>query len=270
AVGGRVLAQGLPTSQPNVLQIIREEVKVGQDADHVKTEAGWPSAFEKVKYPYFYIALVAMTGPTEAWFVVPFDSHAAMADDLKRSDEPTLAAELARLGKADAQHISSARRMTAVARKDLSRGAFPETAKQRFYEITTFRVRPGHEEQFAAAAKAYGAAAGRSAPNISYRVYEVIAGMPSPTYFVISSVTSFADFDKTLADGQALMKGATPQERTDFAKFDTEALISSATQRVRLDPEMSYVPKETRASDPGFWMPKKPLTTAAAKKPPQP
>jgi hypothetical protein len=264
---GTVSAQSLPTTQPNLLSIVREDVKVGQDADHVKTEAGWPAAFGKANHPYFYIALVAMTGQSEAWFVQPFDSHVAMGDDLKRSDEPTLAAELARLSHADAQHISATRRMTAVAMKDLSHGAFPETAKQRFYEITTFRIRPGHEEQFAAAGKAFGSAAGRAAPSMSYRVYEVIAGMPSPTYLVISSVSSFGDFDKGLTDGQAIMKGATAEERATLQKFDTEALISSETQRFRLDPEMSYVPKDTRAQDPAFWMAKKPTLTAAAKKP---
>src|SRR5438445_8756717 len=38
-VGGTTaFAQSLPTSQPNVLTIFREEVKIGHDADHVKTE----------------------------------------------------------------------------------------------------------------------------------------------------------------------------------------------------------------------------------------
>jgi hypothetical protein len=159
--------------------------------------------------------------------------------------------------------------MIAAARKDLSRGAFPDPAKQRFYEITTFRIRPGHDDQFAEAAKAYGAAAGRSAPGVGYRVYEIIAGAPSGTYFVISSVTSYADFDKMRTDGEALMKGASPQERAVFQKFDTEALITSETQRFRLDPEMSYVPKDTRASDPAFWMPKRPVSTAVKKAPPR-
>jgi hypothetical protein len=41
-------------------------------------------------------------------------------------------------------------------------------------------MRPGFEMPFAAAAKAYGSAPSRSAPKHSYRVYEVIAGMPAP------------------------------------------------------------------------------------------
>src|SRR5256885_938086 len=172
-VGGTTaFAQSLPTSQPNVIQIYREEVKVGHEADHAKTEAGWPAAFEKAKSPYFHIGLASLTGPTEAWFVVPFDSHSAIADSLKRrSDDPILAAELARLQRADAEHITSVRSIQAVARKDLSRGAFPDPGKQRFYEITVFRVRPGHEAEFAAAGQGEGAAGGRTAPAARHRGY---------------------------------------------------------------------------------------------------
>jgi hypothetical protein len=256
AFASTALAQSLPTSQPNILQIFREEVKVGHAADHVKVEAGWPAAFEKAQSPYTYIALVAMTGTPEAWFVSPFESHEAMADSLKREDEPTLAAELARLQKADAEHITTGRSILAMARKDLSRGAFPETAKQRFYEVTIFRVRPGHSRGFEAAAKAYGAAAGRGAPGTSYRVYEVMAGMPSPTYLVFSSVTSYGAFDKAMADDQATMKAATEEEMGTLQKFLAEGLVNSETIRFRLDPVMSYVPKDVRAQDPAFWMPK--------------
>src|SRR5206468_1508122 len=169
-VGGQLLGQGLPTSQPNMLQIFREEVKVGHEADHSKTEAGWPAAFEKAKFPYFSLGLVALTGTSEAWFLVPYESNQVMGDALRRqSDDPVLSAELARLSRADAEHITSVRSILASARKDLTRGAFPDPGKQRFWEVTMFRVRPGHEEAFTAAAKAYGAAAGRSAPNTAYR-----------------------------------------------------------------------------------------------------
>ena len=264
-LSGIVNAQGLPTSQPGLLQINREEVKFGHEADHVKTEAGWPAAFEKAKDPNFYIALSAMTGSSEVWFISPYDSHRAMADSLKRNAEPAMAAQLGALTRADAVHVSSARSIIAIGRKDLSRGAFPDTAKQRFYDITIFRVRPGHEDQFAAAAKAFGAAAGRAVPGMSFRVYEVIAGMPSPTYLAISSVTSFGEFDKAQADGEATMKAASAEERAALQKFDTEGAINTETQRFRLDPEMSYVPKETKAQDPAFWMPKKPAAAAPKK-----
>ena len=136
--------------------------------------------------------MVAITGAPEAWYVSPYASHAALGDSLKREDsDPVLSAELARLARVDADVITSVRRIHAVARKDLSHGVYPDLAKQRFFEITWFRVRPGHEGQFEAAAKAYGSATARAGTSAAYRVYEVVAGVPGPTYLIFSSVVSY-------------------------------------------------------------------------------
>ena len=253
-------AQGsLPTSQPNFLTIVREEVKLGRAGDHERIEAGWPAAYEKAKSPDYYLAYVSTTGRTEAWFVAPFDSYKALGESVKReNDNAVLSAELKRLQRADADVLNNLTIIQARGRKDLSMGAFPELAKTRLVEITIFRVRPGHERGFEDAAKAYGSAAKRSAPGTSYRVYEVIAGMPGPTYLVFSSTQSFADMDKAEEEGMATMKNATPEERTTLEKFSADGLVNVETQRFRIDPGMSYVPKETRAADPAFWMPKKP------------
>ncbi len=45
------LAQSMPTTQPNYLQIYREEVKLGHSADHVKVEAGWLAAVRTGEEP---------------------------------------------------------------------------------------------------------------------------------------------------------------------------------------------------------------------------
>lgn len=244
-----------------MLTIVREEVKVGRAAEHSKIEAGWPAAYEKSKSPYYYLALVSMTGPNEAWYVTPYESHAAVGDSLKREDtdtDPVLSAELARLSRVDAEVLNSSRVMQARARKDLSYGTFPDLAKVRFNEITIFRVRPGHEAQFEAAGKAYGAATKRAGVTSGYRVYEVIAGIPGPTYLIFSSVTAYSEFDQGMADGDKTMKGASAEEGAALQKFMLEGVINVETHRFRLDPAQSYVPKETRAVDPAFWMPKKP------------
>lgn len=253
-------AQGaLPTSQPNYLTIVREEVKLGRAADHERIEAGWPAAYEKAKSPDYFLAYVATTGRNEAWFVVPFDSQKAMGDSMRReSEDAALAAELRRLQRADADVLNSVTTIQAMARKDLSVGAFPDIAKTRFVEITIFRVRPGHERGFEDAAKAYGAAAKRSSPNASFRIYQVMAGIPGPTFLAFSSTESFADFDRAVQEDMAIMKGATPEELKTLERVSAEGLVNVETQRFRIDPVMSYVPKETRAADPAFWMPKKP------------
>jgi hypothetical protein len=248
------LSQGMPTSQPNMIPITREEVKTGHNAMHAAFEAGWPAAFAKAKSPYYYLAMVAMTGPNESWYVSPYASHAAYGESLKlESNDKVLAAELARLQKGDADHINSVRTLHAAARTDLSYGAFPDMALARFWEITTFRVRPGYEEAFADAAKAYAAAAKRAAPNASWRTYQVIAGLPGPTFFVFSSVQAFSEFDRSMAQDMEIGKAFTPQETELLQKFATAGLINAETQRFRLDPAQSYTDAATKDKDKAFW-----------------
>jgi hypothetical protein len=264
AIPASALAQSLPTSQPALLSITREEVKPGRAADHAKVEAGWPAAYEKVKSPDYYLALVSITGTNEVWYVSPYASHDAQGASMARDDEPTLAAELNRLSKADGDLLTGIRRWHARARTDLSYGTYPDLTKMRFWEITTFRVRPGHERHFAEAAKAYVAASGRANSKSAFRTYEVIAGAVGSTYLIFSSVASFADFDQTMGTDEAVMKAATTDEGTLLQKFMSEGVITVETQRFRLDPVQTYVSKEVRAGDPAFWLPKKPAAPKPA------
>jgi hypothetical protein len=248
-------SQAVPTSQPPLLTIVREDVKTGHGAMHAAHEAGWPAAFAKAKSTDYYLALVAMTGPNETWYVGPYASHAAWGESMKReAADPVLTAELQRLARMDADHINSIRNLHAMAMPELSHGAFPDLALTRFWEITTFRVRPGQEEAFAAAAKVYAAAAKRAAPNASWRTYSVIAGMPGPTFLIFGSVKAFAEFDAMMKEGADLSKAFTPDEIATLQK-SAGALISAETQRFRLDPMQSYVDAETKAKDPAFWNP---------------
>lgn len=250
------LAQGMPKSQPKLLTIVREEVKVGRAAEHARHEAGWPAAYEKAKSPDYYLALSSITGSPEVWYLIPAESHAQIAESMKRDDQdPILSAELARLALADAEFVHRVTTINAIARPDLSFGTFPELAKARFFEITQFRLRPGAGEVFEKAVKAYGAAMKRAAPNASYRTYQVIAGIAGPTVLVISSVENFGAFDKTMADDMAAFQGATPEEKAVFEKWG-DAVVSEETHRFRLDPQQSYVSKEVRAQDPAFWQAK--------------
>jgi hypothetical protein len=258
AVGaGRGMAQGIPTSQPPYILIAREYVKLGHGAEHARIEAGWPAAFAKAKSPTYYLAMVSLTGPSEAWFVTPYASHAAIADDMKQAASDTvLGAELQRLSRADAEMLTDARQIEAVARPDLSSGAYPNIGRQRFWEISVYRVRPGHEASFDAAAKAYGASAQRTAPGLSFRVYQVLAGMPEPTYLVFQSFVTYAQVDTAMAAGQKIMGGFTPDEQAAVGKFLTDGLLTVETNRFQLNATMSYVSDSVRATDPSFWKPK--------------
>jgi hypothetical protein len=248
------LAQGIPTTQPKFVHIFREQIKPGRSGEHAKWEAGWPAAYEKAKSPYNYIALQSITGPSEVWYVTPLANQAAYGEMVASEDkDPALATELERLNKGDAEFRAEESALQAVARPDLSHGAFPAVGKLRYYEITTFRIRPGHESAFFAATKAYKAVMARSAPNASWRTYDVVAGAPGGTFLIFSSVGAFADFDRMMADSETAMKGATPEETDVLGKFMKESVLNASTNRYRLDPGQSYVNAETKAMDPAFW-----------------
>ena len=249
-----VVAQGVPTTQPKFLHIFREQVKPGRAADHGKWEAGWPAAFEKAKFAYNYIALRSITGPPEVWYVSPLASQAAYGEMIAAEEkDAVLGAELDRLAKGDGEFLSGQSAIQAMALPDLSHGAFPNLGKARYYEITTFKVKPGHGDAWEAATKAYKAAAARSAPGASWRTYDVMAGAPGGTYLVFSSVGAYAEFDKMMAEGEATWKGMTPEEGAVLGKFMKESVISVSTNRYQIDPAQSYVNAETKAQDPAFW-----------------
>jgi hypothetical protein len=247
-------AQALPTTQPKILTIIREQIKVGHDAAHVLTESAWPAAYSAIKSPDVYLALTSMTGPGEVWFLSPRESYTAWAKSMARDEANTaLSATLDKAWVADAAHLDGTNMIEAVAVPELSHGTYPDLNHTRFWEITIWRVRPGHEDRFAEAAKTYGAIATRGAPGMAWRVYMVTAGMVGPTYLIFSSVQSFGDLDKAMATGDAMMKSATPAEMAILNKFSLESSVSTLTNRYRLDPKMSYVSAETKAMDPAFW-----------------
>jgi hypothetical protein len=258
AAGGAVAQapQGLPTAQPRFISIWREQVKVGRGEEHARIEAGWPAAYTRAKSPDYYLAMVSLTGTPEAWFVAPFASQAARGESLQReASDPVLSAELARLSRADADVVENLRIIEAVARPELSHGAYPELARQRFWEISVFCVRPGHGEEFAAAVTAYKTATERAGAGAGWRTYEVTGGMPSPTYIIFASVTAYGEFDKMMSDDMRIIQSATTEERATLQKFFKESAISYESNRFRLDPRMSYVSAEVRATDPVFWNP---------------
>jgi hypothetical protein len=253
-VSAAALAQAPPATQPKFLHIFREQVKPARMAEHAQWETGWPAAAEKAKSPYSYLALAAITGPQETWYVSSYASQAAYGESVAWDEaQPGLTTEYDRLAKGDSEFLADATGLQAVAVPELSHGAFPDIAKMRYWVISTFRIRPGHNEAWVAAVKAYKAAAARLAPSASWRTYSVVAGAPDGTYLTFSSVASFGEFDKLMAEGEATLKGMTPEESGVLGKFMKDSLLGLTRNRYRLDPKQSYVDAATKAKDPAFW-----------------
>ena len=124
--------------------------------------------------------------------------------------DAAMTAELERLSRAGCRGSERYPTIQAIARTDLSMGAYPDLAKQRFWEITVFRVRPGHDADLRRPPRRTSRRA-RSTPGAQFRTYEVIAGMPQPTFVLFSSVTSYGAFDQMLQDNVKTMQAFTPE-----------------------------------------------------------
>ena len=246
------------TPAPNYLQIFREEVKVGHGPAHGKTEAGWPRAFAKANWPTRYVAMTSVTGPSEAWYVTAWESVAAWEKDTAATAaNPALQAELDRLSAEDGQHLSNARSILLRYRADLSHRPGVNLPSQRYLSITVVRIRPGRNEDFEASRKITVEAHVKAGVNDNHSVFQVMSGMPSGTFLIISPMKSLATIDaNSQIHGQAYQDALGDAGRKRLAELSASGTISAETNYFAFSPAMSYPPKEYIDGDPAFWAPK--------------
>jgi hypothetical protein len=259
------------TPPPNIIQIFREEVKVGHGPAHARTEAGWPRAFAKANWPVHYLAVTSVTGPQEAWFIAGYESMAAWEQDQKSIEKNTaLQAEMDRLSEVDSQHLNGYRGVVARYRADLSHRPGVSMPNMRYFSIAIVRVRPGHNQEYEEVRKMVKAAHEKAGVNDNHSVFQVIAGMPNGTFLVITPMKSLAEMDSSAQlhgdNYRAAMGGEEGQKK--LGELVSASVITGETQIFSFSPAMSYPSKEWIAADPGYWKPKPVAKPAAAKEKP--
>jgi len=76
SLAGAQTSSPAPGTPPKVITIFREEVKVGKGAAHEKFETNFVRASARAKWPTHYLAMTALSGPSEAWYLTGYDSFA--------------------------------------------------------------------------------------------------------------------------------------------------------------------------------------------------
>lgn len=243
---------------PKVLQIIREEVKPGKGAAHEKIEAGWPAAFRKANGAGYYIAMTAVSGPNEAWFVGAWDSLAAAEKETKAYDDNAiLTAELQRLGAQDGELLSRISSQWALYREDLSYQPDVDIAKMRYFSIQTVRLNPGHRRDLVAANKLIIEMHQKAKMDEHWATYEVVSGAANSTFLIFFPMQSMADIDAgDLMHGKAYQDSVGEEGRARIADLQGAAIQSQETALFAFSPKMSYVSKVFSDRDPEFWNPK--------------
>ncbi|MGA2326982.1 MAG: hypothetical protein ABSH05_11920 [Bryobacteraceae bacterium] len=257
---GCVWAQ-TPTEPPAVLRITREVLKPGKGAAHEKTELMFVRAATKAKYPSHYLAMDAIAGPNEVWFLEANASFAAMEQADKVLEAEPFKTEWQQAATADGELLSGLSNVIAVYRKNLSYRADQGMAmlpKARYFSVQQIRVRPNSEKRLAEAIK--GLLTAYEAANVEQpiSVYQVMAGGPSGTYLVLEPMASLSEWDKWPVVMKSTREAMGESAFEQMGKTFAEIVEGSVRMLFSVSPKMSYVSKEFASADPDFWIPKPP------------
>ena len=257
-------AQDSATSgPPKVLVIYRETEKYGRHTGHVKNEVAYAQAVAASKSPGRFLAITAMSGPSEVWFLGMFDSYDAFEKTNKFDEQSSLRGQLQRLSEQDAEYVSEATQTVVRYDHKSSYGPPVNIAKMRYFEVTTIRVRAGHNKQWEDLVSLHNATAEKAKLDETDSFFDVTYGAPERTILIFTPRESLAQLDGVAGLGSKAFQdalGESGQKR--WAELVDASVASVRNDLYSFSPEMSYVPEAWVKADPSYWKPK---AAAAAK-----
>lgn len=264
-VGLGVAAAQETTPPPKVLGVFREFVKPGKaGAVHEKAESAFVQAMTRAKWPTHYLALNSLSGKPRALFLTGYDSFEAWEKDvLAQQANPTLSAELEKAGVADGEILSDADASALVYREDYSLHAAVDIPHMRYFAISLYRVRPGHDKDWDTLVKMVMAAYDKI-PNSHWATYQALYGQEGGTYVVFTPMKSAAEVDQSFAQDKQFEANMGEDGMKKFSELLASTIEFSQHNWFVFSPKMSYVADEWIKADPGFWKPKP--SAAAPKK----
>jgi hypothetical protein len=252
---------------PKVLTAFREFVKPGRGGMvHEKAESAFVQAVARAKSPTHYLAVGSLSGKPRVLFLTGFDSFEAWEKDINSTnDNPTLSAALDRAGFADGDLLSDVDAGAMILREDYSLRDAVDIAHMRYFEISAFHVRQGHDKDWDTLVKMYMTAYDKI-PDVHWATYQVVYGQDAGTYIVFNPMKSAAEIDRSFGQNKQFEAAMGEDGMKKLAELSAAAIESSQTNLFAFNPKMSYVSDEWVKADPGFWKPKA-AAPAGAKKP---
>ena len=243
-----------PSSPPPIIQRTREIVKVGRGDAHEANEHAWAAAYAKAKFPYYGIAMTAMTGSNDAWFMFGWPSFKAMDDaNIASSKDKELMTSVSGFALKDAEDISDAVSSFWMLRPELSYRDTVEWSKMHAYEMITVRARPGHNDDVKKIAEKIRATHMAAHTSAHWAMYQGGMGVPDGTFLVIIPHKTVADLDVGMREDAAFGKALGDVGAKELDKLSNDGVMSLQTDLFAVSAKMSYVSDDWRASDADFW-----------------
>jgi hypothetical protein len=253
---------------PKVLLLVHQQFRFGKEGERRKLEVAISRASEHLRVPNDWIDLESLSGPTEALFFDPFDSFAQL--DTAFADWGRIFAthpELARMQEEIKALVTSERTIIAVRRDDLGyRPQAIDLSKARFMRVLEVRLHPGRESDFVEAFRILSAAYERIKADMSWVVYQVNVGMPSPAFLVFVPMRVLKQNDDLLNWRNSIQEAEREDAAHQTEQIAREAYAATESNLYAISPAMSHVSKDFADGDPAFWSQK---PSAAAKPAPR-
>ena len=253
---------------PKVLVITREYTKPGKSGTpHEKTESAFVQAMMHTKWPTHYLAVESLSGKNRALFLTGYESFAAWEKDtLATQKNAALSAALDRAWAADGELLSETDGGTFAFREEYSLRPEVDIAHMRYFEISRFEIKQGHDKDWDELVKLVTAAY-KKMPDAHWATYSSVHGNPDGTYIVFSPMKSLAEVDKNWAANKDFEAAMGEDGMKKLAELSAAAIESSQTNLFAFNPRMSYPADEWVKADPDFWKAKAAAAPEAAKKP---
>ena len=266
---GIAMAQEATTPPPKVLQIIREFVKPGKGgAVHEKSESAFVQAFARAKWPTHYFAATALTGKPRVLFFVAYDSFEAWEkDSLATQKNAALSAALDRAQANDGELLSDTDTSVLTYNEEQSLHGPVDIAHMRYFEISVYRVRPGHRAQWTELVKLVKTAY-EKVPDTHWAMYEAMFGQEDDTYLVIIPRKSATEIDQSMMNEKQFVDAMGEDGMKKLVELESSAVEFTQTNLFQFSPAMSYPRDEWVTSDPDFWKIHAPKPAAKAEEKP--
>jgi hypothetical protein len=239
---------------PKVLVLEHKQVFSGKAEERRKMEEIVAASCDRLEAPRFWIDLESMSGEPEALTLSSFDSYEQM-------EESNIEWNQFLAGHGDVQKtreetrglVGGERKIIAIRRDDL--GYLPESidlSEARYLHVLEVRLFPGRESDFADASKILSDADTKVQSETPWAVYEVDAGLPAPTFLVLSPMAELKQRDDLLA-----LAGNRADAQGDggeaLRKIARESYATTESTVYEINPAMSHVSKAFAATDLDFW-----------------
>jgi len=137
-------------------------------------------------------------------------------------------------------------------REDLSLLPVVDLPHMRYFEISLFVVKPGHDKDFENLAKMY-VSAYEKIPDVHWAAFQLMYGQQSGNaYAVFSPLKSASEVDRGIVTGKQFEQSMGEDGMKKLSDLSAASMESAQTDLFIFNPRESYLSEKWVAADP-FW-----------------